>query len=138
MLIIGETQTRHSGSGTALAGCDNLISWIADGAMRRIIAVGGPTQWAAAGPLPANAVTTDLVQASSSDPALAAQLWEAFLRYVALRAEPGLWRRIKHQLFGLRVRVVIDDGDQRAAVLAMLSRCRGLRVVSGVEQATCE
>ena len=129
MLIVGDRETSDPASSARPVRYENLIAWIPHGSNRQVIAVGGPTQWAAPGPLPSEAVVTDLVRDSLEDPALAADLWGSFLRYVAWRADPGRWRQFSRQIFGLPVGVAIAHHPTKAAVLKALSKCRSAKLI---------
>jgi hypothetical protein len=72
---------------------ENQLAWQESGGKKLIIAVGGPGQWAAPGPLPADSVVTKLVSAATVDPELARSFWGPFLAYVFYSAKPPWWCR---------------------------------------------
>jgi hypothetical protein len=72
---------------------ENKVAWQESATKKLIIAVGGPGQWAAPGPLPPGAVVTNLVPAATLDPELARSFWGPFLAYIFYSAKPPWWRR---------------------------------------------
>jgi hypothetical protein len=72
---------------------ENRIAWQLVRGQRRIIAVGGPEQWAAPGPLPPDATMIELIDLAIHDRELARVFWEQFLSYVFFSAKPPWWRR---------------------------------------------
>jgi hypothetical protein len=99
---------------------ENKLAWQASAGKKLIIAVGGPGQWAAPGPLPADAVVTNLVTAASSDPELAQLFWGPFLLYVLYSAQLPWWRRdpllAALGLVKQAVELQLSDGGAAAAV----------------------
>jgi hypothetical protein len=81
------------GPGTQSTRFENKVGWMESAGKKLIIAVGGPGQWAAPGPLPPEAVVTDLVAAATVDPVLAQAFWGAFLAYIFRSAKRPWWRR---------------------------------------------
>jgi len=99
---------------------ENEVAWQESAGKKLIIAVGGPNQWAAPGPLPADAVVTDLVAAATGDLNLAQAFWGPYLAYVFYSAKPPWWLRDPLlAALGLskeEVRLQLCDGTTRAAV----------------------
>lgn len=105
-------------SGVQSTRFENKLAWQETAGKRLIIAVGGPEQWAAPGPLPADAVVTNLVTAATSDPELAQLLWGPFLSYVFYSAKPPWWRRdpLLAALGLFKEEVLLKLGDKRVEV----------------------
>jgi hypothetical protein len=66
MLIIRTTGTGQVGS--SAKPIENRIVWQIVSGSKQIIAVGGASDWASSEPLPADAVSVDLIRASVHDP----------------------------------------------------------------------
>jgi hypothetical protein len=85
------------------------------------------------GPLPAEAVYVDLVQASVDDPGLAAELWGPFLAYVNAKEDSGLVRQLKNYVLGIAVRLEIPDAKLHQAVTIAIrgSKLNRIRLQEG-------
>lgn len=99
---------------------ENKMAWQISGGRKLIIAVGGPGQWNAPGPLPSDAVLTNLVTAATTDFELAQLLWGNFLTYIFYSAKPPWWRRdpllAAIGFFKEPVLLNLSDGTAKAAV----------------------
>jgi hypothetical protein len=131
MLIIRPDGTVALGS--SARGIENrLVLQDIDGT-RQIIAVGGASDWGLSGPLPADAIQVDLVQASVQDPSLAPLLWGRFLAYVDAKENRGFMHALKKHFLGIPVALEISDERLRQAVATALrgSERYGIRLQKG-------
>ena len=94
LVVVADDESRVvDGTNTIAARLANSITWLQEGDRRVIIAIGAPSQWNSSHPLPATAVSTDLVQAALSQPDLAIELWGPFLSYLVYMTKPNIFRR---------------------------------------------
>lgn len=117
------TETRSSSAGRSL---HNRVAWQLVNGERVILAVGAPSEWRSTAPLPATAVVTDLVAASLQDPALARELWGAFLGYLASPQVPG-WHFVLPRFARpcMPVTVGLPPGPALSAVCSAIREARG-------------
>jgi hypothetical protein len=98
------------------------IAWLNRNGTPTIIAIGAPQQWQSKLPLPSDATVTNLVDASISNPTLAAVFWPKFLHYLYRSSRGSFLGQVllslRFQKF--RVQVAISDKESRAKVLAAI------------------
>ena len=131
VIVVADHESWVEKDGDVVARLENEMAWIAreDGG-KMIIAVGGRHQWGSSQPLPSEAVLTDLVRASTSDPGLAALLWGPFLRYLFHYSKPPWWR-VANPWLRISVRVAVTDSDTYSAVKKSIAASgRSVRVVA--------
>ena len=124
MLIVSDTES-WSSSAPAKRVCNNL-AWVKRSDTPIIIAIGAPNRWHSTLPLPPDATVIDLVDASLSNPALAAAYWPEFLRYVHRTSQESFMSRVLLNLpfQKISVQVVISDKLSRAKVSAAIFKNR--------------
>jgi hypothetical protein len=121
--ILVNEQTSSTSSGRSL---HNRVSWQSINGQRIIIAIGSPEEWHSAAALPMSATTTDLVVASTEDPALASLLWGAFLAYL-VRPQVPAWHFALPRFLRppLLVSVRLPVGHVSSAVSSAIERSQG-------------
>lgn len=126
MLVVRvEGTSQHGSSAKPL---ENRIVWRPVPGSKQIIAVGGPSDWVSSEPLPADAVSVDLIRASTDDPAQAKELWSRFLAYVDLKENRGTLHALKRYFVAIPVLVEIADPTLRSAVVASIRNSKAFRV----------
>src|SRR5690606_24895753 len=104
----------------------NRVAWRNVDGQRVIIAVGSPEEWRSPAALPPSAVTTDLVVASTEDPALARLQWGDFLAHLTWRQVPSWHLALPRFLRpACRVSVRLPDGYEVSDVSSAIERSQG-------------
>jgi hypothetical protein len=123
LVIVTEDESRvEDDNAEVRARLANSVTWIPKENQRVIIAVGSPSQWHSSQPLPAEAVTTELMGAASNEPDTARQFWAHFLSYLVTTAEQRGWRRFLNLTLTNRVLVKVElkDAVVKQAVISAI------------------
>lgn len=126
MIIIRKNETLILGSGQKPV--ENKIAWSYCGVEKRIIAIGGPSNWGSAESLPSGATLEDLVQLSFDDPEFASALWNRFLLYIDTLVNPGILASLRGAFCGIRVKLEISDLQTKQAVANVLRKSKPFKI----------
>jgi hypothetical protein len=88
IIVTDEYSWAELKSGLQSTRFEHKLAWRETEGRKLIIAVGGPSQWAAPGPLPADAVVTNVVAAARSEPELAELFWGRFCHTFSIPRSP--------------------------------------------------